>query len=104
MTPSLMLKGLAIGFSIAAPVGRIGFLCIRRSLAEGQRAGLATGLGAATADAVYGCAGRFWPHSGFELSGRSKILARAGWRRVPLLPGCPHVPKQPRRAVRDGRE
>lgn len=48
------LRGLIIGFSIAAPVGPIGMLCIRRSLAEGQLVGLLTGLGAATADAVYG--------------------------------------------------
>jgi threonine/homoserine/homoserine lactone efflux protein len=48
------LQGLAIGFSIAAPVGPIGLLCIRRSLAEGRLAGFVSGLGAATADAVYG--------------------------------------------------
>lgn len=47
-------KGAAIGFSIAAPVGPIGVLCIRRSVADGRAAGLATGLGAATADALYG--------------------------------------------------
>ena len=47
-------RGIVIGFSIAAPVGPIGVLCIRRSLAEGRRAGLVTGLGAASADAVYG--------------------------------------------------
>ncbi|MBL9201336.1 MAG: LysE family transporter [Opitutaceae bacterium] len=47
-------KGLIIGFSIAAPVGPIGLLCIRRALAEGRWAGFASGLGAATADAVYG--------------------------------------------------
>jgi threonine/homoserine/homoserine lactone efflux protein len=50
----LFLKGIAIGFSIAAPVGPIGVLCIRRSLANGAGVGLATGLGAATADALYG--------------------------------------------------
>jgi threonine/homoserine/homoserine lactone efflux protein len=48
------LKGLALGFSIAAPVGPIGLLCIRRTLSGGWRLGLATGLGAATADMVYG--------------------------------------------------
>ncbi|HKQ37216.1 MAG TPA: LysE family transporter [Verrucomicrobiae bacterium] len=51
---SFLLKGLAIGFCIAAPVGPIGVLCIRRSLAEGMAIGFATGLGAATADAAYG--------------------------------------------------
>lgn len=53
------LKGLALGFSIAAPVGPIGLLCIRRSVADGRLAGLCVGLGAATADAVYGCVAAF---------------------------------------------
>jgi threonine/homoserine/homoserine lactone efflux protein len=56
---TFLLKGLAIGLAIAAPVGPIGVLCIRRSLLEGRQAGLATGLGAATADAIYGCVAAF---------------------------------------------
>jgi len=59
MAISFILKGLLIGFSIAAPVGPIGVLCIRRSLAEGRRIGLMTGLGAATADAVFGFVAAF---------------------------------------------
>lgn len=51
---SLFLRGLIIGISIAAPVGPIGVLCIRRTLAQGRLVGLVSGLGAATADAVYG--------------------------------------------------
>lgn len=54
-----MLRGLIIGFSIAAPVGPIGILCIRRTLDEGLGAGLLTGLGAATADGIYGCIAGF---------------------------------------------
>lgn len=56
MDPSLaaLLKGIAVGLSIAAPVGPIGFLCIRRTLSGGWLVGLLTGLGAATADMVYG--------------------------------------------------
>jgi len=50
----LILKGLVLGFSIAAPVGPIGVLCIRRTLVNGFRSGLVSGLGAATADAIYG--------------------------------------------------
>jgi threonine/homoserine/homoserine lactone efflux protein len=49
-----LLRGLLIGLSIAAPVGPIGVLCIRRSLASGRLSGLVSGLGAASADAVYG--------------------------------------------------
>ena len=59
MTSQFFIKGLILGFAIAAPVGPIGVLCIRRSLADGQRAGFATGLGAATADALYGCVAAF---------------------------------------------
>src|SRR4030067_706528 len=51
---SFLLRGLIIGFSIAAPVGPIGVLCIRRTLAKGKSSGLISGLGAATADAIYG--------------------------------------------------
>jgi threonine/homoserine/homoserine lactone efflux protein len=51
---STILTGLVIGFSIAAPVGPIGVLCIRRTLADGRKIGLLTGLGAASADAFYG--------------------------------------------------
>lgn len=50
----LFLKGLLMGFAIAAPVGPIGVLCIQRSLRDGFRIGLATGLGAALADGTYG--------------------------------------------------
>ena len=52
-------KGLVLGFSIAAPVGPIGLMCIRRSLSTGRLAGLATGMGAATADACYGAVAAF---------------------------------------------
>lgn len=54
MDIAFLLRGLVIGFSIAAPVGPIGVLCIRRTLADGRAAGLVSGLGAASADACYG--------------------------------------------------
>ena len=54
MESGLFFKGFIIGFSIAAPVGPIGILCIQRTLAGGNVQGLVTGLGAATADAIYG--------------------------------------------------
>ena len=50
----MFLNGYILGFAIAAPVGPIGLLCIRRTLTFGMAAGLATGLGAATADGLYG--------------------------------------------------
>ncbi|NOR63480.1 MAG: LysE family transporter [Rhodobacteraceae bacterium] len=51
---STLLSGIAVGFAVAMPVGPIGVLCIKRSLKDGFRYGLATGLGAASADASYG--------------------------------------------------
>lgn len=53
MSLTLFLQGLVLGFSIAAPVGPIGVLCIRRSIGEGALVGFLCGLGAATADAIY---------------------------------------------------
>ena len=55
----LFLKSALIGLSIAASVGPIGLLCIQRTLDHGPRVGLATGLGAAVADAMYGAIGAF---------------------------------------------
>ncbi len=55
----MLIKGIILGFSIAAPVGPIGVLCIRRTLASGRAVGLVTGLGAASADAVYGAIAGF---------------------------------------------
>lgn len=54
-----ILKGIILGFSIAAPVGPIGILCIRRTLAYGQMTGFFSGLGAATADTIYGSIAAF---------------------------------------------
>jgi len=66
----LFTKGAAIGLSIAAPVGPIGVLCIRRSIREGAFPGFVAGLGAATADAAYGCV------AGFGLTTVSGFLLR----------------------------
>jgi threonine/homoserine/homoserine lactone efflux protein len=55
----IYLKGVLIGLFIAAPVGPIAMLCISRTLSEGALSGLATGLGAATADATYGVLAAF---------------------------------------------
>jgi len=56
---NFLVKGFVLGFSIAAPVGPIGLLCIRRTLSDGRLAGFVSGMGAATADAAYGCIAAF---------------------------------------------
>ncbi len=55
----MFVKGVLLGLAIAAPVGPIGLLCIRRTLHFGPRVGFATGLGAAAADAMYGFVAAF---------------------------------------------
>ncbi len=55
----LFLKGIIAGFLIAAPVGPIGILCIRRTLAGSYILGLATGVGAGLADTFYGTVAAF---------------------------------------------
>ena len=59
MDTTTFWRGFLIGLAIAAPVGAIGLLCIRRTLAYGRLVGFVTGLGAATADAVYGAIAAF---------------------------------------------
>ncbi len=55
----IFLKGIFIGFAMAVPIGPIGIMCIRRTLTEGRLRGLIIGLGAATADLLYGCIAAF---------------------------------------------
>ena len=55
----LFLKGLGVGLAVAAPVGPIGFLCVKRTLDHGPWVGLVSGLGAAGADAFYGAIAGF---------------------------------------------
>jgi threonine/homoserine/homoserine lactone efflux protein len=50
----LLFKGMLAGFAIAAPVGPVNVLCFSRTLTKGRLAGLISGLGAATADTIYG--------------------------------------------------
>lgn len=59
MSIELLPRGVLLGFSIAAPVGPIGVLCIRRTLAHGRAYGFVSGLGAATADMCYGAVAAF---------------------------------------------
>ncbi len=89
MEISFFLKGIILGFSIAAPVGPIGILCIRRTLQFGRFSGLFSGLGAAAADVIYAIiaafgltyisnlliAGQFW----FRLIGGGFLLY-LGWK------------------------
>lgn len=59
MDLNFFIKGFVIGLTIAASIGPIGILCIRRSLANGYWSGFFSGMGAATADGFYGAVAAF---------------------------------------------
>ena len=73
----IFLRGLLIGFSIAAPVGPIGVLCIRRTLADGRLAGFLSGMGAASADMLYGAVAAFGLTAVQDL-----LLGQSEWLRI----------------------
>jgi threonine/homoserine/homoserine lactone efflux protein len=78
VTIDLWLRGFVIGLAIAAPVGPIGVLCMRRTLNTGRLAGFVTGLGAAAADGVYGAIGAFGTALAALLVDRQEWIATAG--------------------------
>jgi threonine/homoserine/homoserine lactone efflux protein len=59
VTLGFFLKGLAFGFVLAATVGPMWILCFRRTVSDGRLIGLASGLGIAVADALYGAVAAF---------------------------------------------
>src|SRR5258708_1781934 len=79
-----LLKGFLIGFAVAAPVGPVGLLTIRRSIVHGKMMGFITGTGAALADAVFGAVAAFGiravtdflthPANAFELIGGALMI------------------------------
>ena len=89
MPVELLIQGALSGFAIAAPVGPINVLCIRRTLVDGFGSGLASGLGAAAADTVFGAIAAFGVASVMSFLNRWEgvlslvggvILLLLGWR------------------------
>jgi threonine/homoserine/homoserine lactone efflux protein len=71
------LKGILVGIVIAVPVGPVGVLCIRRTIFDSRLAGFVSGLGAATADAMFGVI------AAFGLTVISRLLIDyQGWLRL----------------------
>jgi len=56
---SLLLRGFALGFAVAASPGPVAFLCLRRTLLGGRLYGIVSGLGVATADGFYAAVASF---------------------------------------------
>src|SRR5262245_54297352 len=74
MDLTLFVRGVILGFTIAAAVGPISLLVIRRSLAEGRLVGIGSGMGVATADGTYGAI------AAFGLTAITDVLV--DWRRA----------------------
>lgn len=96
MSIEFFLKGILLGFSIAAPVGPIGVLCIRKTLQFGRWSGLFSGIGAAAADATYAAIAAYGLTfvSNFLLSGQfwlgligGGFLLYLGWKTFTSKPG-----------------
>lgn len=100
----LLFKGLGMGFAIAAPVGPIGLLCIQRTLTRGRWSGVLSGMGAASADALYGCIAGFGltALAGFLLTWQTELQIAGGvfllylggqtWRSLPAIQQAPGQP------------
>jgi threonine/homoserine/homoserine lactone efflux protein len=56
---NLFVKGLIVGFCLAAPVGPIAAICVQRTISKRWISGVVSGLGAAVADALYGAVAAF---------------------------------------------
>ena len=91
----MLLKGLIFGFVLAAIVGPMWVLCFRRTLEQGISAGIASGMGIAVADAIYGAIAAFGltAISGFLLAHSFWIglagVAFLGWLGVNALVSKP---------------
>ena len=76
---SLLIRGFALGFAIAASPGPIFFLVLRRGLLRGSLTGFVSGLGVATADATYAAVAIFGVAAiTATLAGFTRWLAIAG--------------------------
>src|SRR5580658_2579274 len=104
MLISFLLKGLLVGIVIAVPVGPVGILCIRRTILDGRLAGLFSGLGAASADSVFGII------AGFGLTFISDLLIdyqdwlRIGAAAFLLYVGITALMTDPTARARSGRD
>lgn len=110
MTLLLFIKGIAIGLGVAIPIGPVGILCIDRTLAHGKASGIATGIGAAIADGVYGAIAAFSvtfvtnhliPYQHWIRAGGSIILIYLGLKIFREIPKRKHPHSKKRELAAD---
>lgn len=102
MSYILFFKCIVSGLLLAAPIGPVNLICIKRTLSEGRKSGLIVGLGAAAADAVYGYAAAAGINflisfinqyeAAFRWAG-GLFIAYLGWRTYHSVPQSPVIDK-----------
>ncbi len=70
-------QGVVIGVSVAAPVGPMAILCVRRSIMFGRSVGMATGIGMASAHALYSAVAMAGLQSVSAVLGTHSVVVRA---------------------------
>ena len=95
----IFTRGIVLGLMIAAPVGPVGLMCIRRTLQKGLANGLATGFGAALADMIFGAVAALGVSVVLEFMRRYGVVIRVAGGGL-LLFGAWHTwhdaPKEPK--------
>jgi threonine/homoserine/homoserine lactone efflux protein len=97
----LPIRGLIIGFTIAAAVGPISLLTIRRTLAHGQLYGLVSGLGVAAADATYAAVAAFGLTALTDLLVSGRVLLGLVGGTIIILLGIRTFRSRPAEVARD---
>jgi threonine/homoserine/homoserine lactone efflux protein len=93
---SLLLRGFILGFAVAASPGPIFFLCLRRTLLRGRLYSFVSGLGVATADAIYAAVASLGVVSvATAIAGGRRPLGVIGGAVLVLLGGWTLVKRQP---------
>ena len=93
---ALLIKGIVVGFVVAAPAGPIAVLCLHRSIEEGHLSGVATGLGAALGDTVFGAIALFGVGFAAQFLASEQTLVRLGGGLVLIVLGVTTFLRKPK--------
>ena len=99
MLTSLFIKGLLVGFLIAAPVGPVNVMCVRRTIMHGRLVGLVSGMGAATADTIFGAIAAFGLSFVYEMMMTERFWLGLGGGVLLLVMGIRTLLAKPPRAT-----
>ncbi len=99
MLTSVFIKGLIVGFLIAAPVGPVNVMCVRRTIMHGRLVGFVSGMGAATADTIFGAIAAFGLSFVYEMLMTERLWLGLGGGVLLLVMGVRTLLAEPPRAT-----